>query len=169
MNSPVEPCSIVLISMYLLKGFFFSWLLAMLSTVFSSRNLLRKQFSCELHIKKSIFAHTLHHLLFFYLCHFTAMRSTFFPCSHWDLEAVWCFISIPHIQAQVRLCAWSIAPESTSDFLLSHWQLPGQQCADHQLPCPFFPQLPSQIQSSHIQFPVLLPLEVQSIVILKPF
>lgn len=53
MNSPVEPCSIVLISMYLLKGFFFSWLLAMLSTVFSSRNLLRKQFSCELHIKKA--------------------------------------------------------------------------------------------------------------------
>lgn len=81
MNSPVEPCSIVLISMCSSKSFgvFSPQLLAMLSTVASSRNLLRKQFSCELHIKrkKNLCAYTASFALF-YLCHFTAMRSTFF-------------------------------------------------------------------------------------------
>lgn len=43
---------------YILLKVFFSWLLAMLSAVFSSRNLLRKQFSCELHIKKHLFTYT---------------------------------------------------------------------------------------------------------------
>lgn len=44
------------ISMYSPKSFF--WLLAMLSTVFSSRNLLSKQFSCKLHIKQQLCTYT---------------------------------------------------------------------------------------------------------------
>lgn len=121
MNSPVEPCSIVLISLCSSKsfGFFSPQLLAMLSTVASSRNLLRKQFSCELHIKrKKIFVHILHHLLFF-ICATLLLWEVLFSLVSLGFGGSLMFHQhSSHSGSSLAICLKHCTSESTSDFPL---------------------------------------------------
>lgn len=139
------------------SGSVLSWLLAILSTVLSSRNLLRKHFSCKLHINQQLCTYT---------ASFTLIRATvllwklLFTWSYWDLGAAWCFISIPYVQAWVgHVLGARITPEPPPDFLLLYWGIS---------PPPFLPlsfhKIHLRYQTPHVQLAVLLLSEVWSTV-----